>query len=259
MIARLKEIWQYRFMIISLVQRELRGRYKGSALGFLWTFINPLCQVIVYTVVFSIIMRSGLDKFYMFAITGMIPWLAFDGSMRVGCVSIRHRGDMINKIYFPREVLPIASTLTNFVNMMFCFVIVFIAIFVSGLGANWKALLFLPLVILIEFVMSLGFSLMISAITVYFRDMEHIVGVMMMMWIYLTPVLYPITSIPEKLRWLFKLNPMTFIIECYHSILYWKNIPTINILGYSAIGALISLALGALIFYKLEPNFAEEL
>ncbi len=259
MLARVKEIFNYRFMIASLVRRELRGRYKGSFLGFLWTFVNPLCQIVVYTIVFSVILRSDLDKFYIFAITGMIPWLAFDGSMRLGVTCIKDRGDMINKIYFPREVLPIANVTTNFVNMLFCFIIMFIAILISGIGFNPLGLLFLPLIVFIEYVMALGFTFIISSITVYFKDMEHIVNVIMMMWIYLTPVLYPITIVPEKLAWIFKLNPMTFVVETYHCILYFRGIPSINMLGYSGLGALIVFVLGSLIFYKLEPNFAEEL
>ncbi len=259
MIERIKEIWQYRYMIASLVRRELRGRYKGSVLGFLWTFINPLCQVVVYTIVFSVIMRSNLDKFYMFAVTGMIPWLFFDGSMRVGVGCVRFQGDMINKIYFPREVLPIACCTTNFVNMLFGFIIVFIALFVSGLGVNAIALAFLPLIMLIQYVMVLGFTMIVSSVNVYFKDLEHIVNVIMMMWIYLTPILYPITIVPEKLLWLFKLNPMTFVIESYHSVLYWKNPPTINILAYSSAGAIVVFLAGVLVFSRLEPNFAEEL
>ncbi len=259
MLEHIKEIWNYRFMIASLTRRELRGRYKGSVLGFLWTFINPLCQVVVYTIVFSVIMRSNLDKFYMFAVTGMIPWLFFDGSMRVGVMCIRFQADMVNKIYFPRAVLPIACVTTNFVNMLFGFIIVFIALFASGLGANPVALLYLPLVMLIEYVLALGFTLIVSSCNVYFKDLEHITNVIMMMWIYLTPILYPIDLVPDRLLWLFKLNPMTFVIECYHSILYWKNPPTINILAYSSIAAVIMLAIGSFIFSKLEPNFAEEL
>ena len=259
MLRRVKEIWAYRFMVASLVRRELRGRYKGSFLGFLWTFVNPLAQIIVYTIVFSVIMRSDLDKFYIFAITGMIPWLAFDGAMRLGVTCIKDRGDMINKIYFPREVLPIANVTTNFVNMLFCFVIVFLALFISGHGVNPLSLLFLPIIILIEYILTLGLTFIVSAVTVYFKDMQHILNVIMMMWIYLTPVLYPITIIPDKLAWLFKLNPMTFVIETYHCILYWKGIPSINMLGYSSAAAIVAFLVGALVFYKLEPNFAEEL
>lgn len=259
MLERLKEIISYRDMVGSLVRRELRGKYKGSVLGFLWTFINPLCQIVVYTIVFSMIVRSDLDNFYVYVITGMIPWLFFDSSMRIGSGCIRYQGDMINKIYFPREVLPLACVTANFVNMILCFIIVFLVLFVSGVGVSLNALFALPFVMFIEYLMVLGFTLLISAVTVYFKDMEHIVTVMLMAWIYLTPILYSITSIPPQILWLFKLNPITYIIEAYHSILYWKTFPTAKIMLIALLLSIVILLFGELIFKKLEKNFAEEL
>jgi ABC-2 type transport system permease protein len=259
MFNRIQEIISYRDMIGSLVKRELRGKYKGSALGFLWTFINPLCQILVYTIVFSIIVRSDLDNFYVYVITGMIPWLFFDSSMRIGSGCIRYQGDMVNKIYFPREVLPLSCVTANFVNMLLCFIIVFIVLFSSGIGFSLDALLCLPLVMAIEYIMVLGFTLFISAVTVYFKDMEHIVTVLLMAWIYMTPILYPITSLPDKISWIFKLNPMTYVIEAYHAILYYKSIPTLRIISYALAAALVILLIGEMIFKKLDKNFAEEL
>ncbi|MCD7836151.1 MAG: ABC transporter permease [Lachnospiraceae bacterium] len=257
--SRFKEIYAYRDMIGSLVQRELRGKYKGSVLGFLWTFINPLCQIIVYTIVFSIIVRSDLDKFYVYIITGMIPWLFFDSSMRIGAGCVRYQGDMIKKIYFPREVLPIACVTANFVNMLFCFVIVFLVLFVSGVGVSLRALFSLPLVMLIEYILVLGFTLLISSITVFFKDLEHIVTVVLMAWIYLTPILYSISSVPGKLVWIFKLNPLTYVIEAYHSILYWQEVPTATIIFRAAFCAAAILIVGEMVFAKLDDYFAEEL
>lgn len=259
MINRLKQIFSYSDMVGSLVRRELRGKYKGSALGFLWTFINPLCQILVYIVVFSMIVRNNLENFYVYMIVGMIPWLFFDSSLRQGAGSIRYQGDMIKKIYFPREVLPLACVTSNFVNMILCFVIVFSVIFISGIGLSLKALLFLPLVMGIEYLLALGFSLIVSAGTVYFKDLEHITSVILMAWIYGTPIMYSIDIIPENIKWFFKLNPMTAIIESYHRILYARQLPTGKDLLYSAVFAIVLLIIGELIFAKLDDNFAEEL
>ena len=146
---RIKDIISYSDMIGSLVKKDLRGKYKGSVLGFLWTFINPLCQIIVYTIVFSVIVRSNLDKFYVYMIVGMIPWLFFDMSLRQGSGCVRYQGDMIKKIYFPREVLPVSCVTSNFINMLFCFVIVFAVLFISGIGVRIEALLYLPLIMAI--------------------------------------------------------------------------------------------------------------
>lgn len=259
MIKRIREILQYSDMVNSLVKRDLRGKYKGSVLGFLWTFINPLCQIIVYTIVFSVIINNDMDHFYVYIIVGMIPWLFFDMSLRIGSGSVRYQGEMIKKIYFPREVLPISCVTANFINMLFCFGIVFVVLVISGIGFSLKALFFLPLIMMLQYAMVLGFTLIVAAVTVYFKDMEHIVTVALMAWIYLTPILYSLERIPNKLRWIFMLNPMTSIIESYHHILYWKSVPQIKLLAYAIGVSLIVLTAGELIFKRLDDNFAEEL
>ena len=133
----LREIYDYRQMIFSLVRKELRGRYKGSALGFLWTFINPLLQLCVYT---FIVMPNNIDKFYLYLFVGLIPWLFFSGSLTGGAASIINQKDMVKKIYFPREVMPIAYVTSNFVNMLLCFVVIFAVVIVSGVGINLIAI-----------------------------------------------------------------------------------------------------------------------
>ena len=254
---RFKSIFSYSDMIGSLVRRDLRGKYKGSVLGFLWTFINPLCQMLVYTIVFSVIVRNDLDKFYVYMIVGMIPWLFFDMSLRQGAGCIRYQGDM--KIYFPREVLPIACVTSNFVNMLFCFIIVFAVLFISGVGISIKAVVFLPLIMGLEYLLSLGFTLIVSAGTVYFKDLEHIVTVLLMAWIYGTPIMYSMSIIPENIKWIFKANPMTSIIEAFHNILYWKVLPEVHDIVYALVFGIILVIVGELIFAKLDDNFAEEL
>jgi len=256
---RIKEIFSYNDMIGSLVKRELRGKYKGSVLGFLWTFINPLCQIIVYTIVFSVILKSNLDQFYLYVITGMIPWLFFDMSLRLGSGSIRYQGEMIKKIYFPREVLPIACVTAQFINMLFCFAIVFLVLLVSGRGFALRALFCLPLVMAVEYALTLGLTLIVSSVTVFFKDMEHIITVMLMAWIYLTPILYSLELVPGPLRLIFKLNPMTAVIEGYHNILYWQKPPYFKLTLYGLLSAAAALGVGELIFSRLDDNFAEEL
>ncbi len=259
MTEHIREIFQYNDMVKSMVRRDLRGKYKGSVLGFLWTFINPICQIIIYTVVFSVIINNDLDRFYVYIIVGMIPWLFFDMSLRIGSGSIRYQGEMIKKIYFPREVLPLSCVTANFINMLLCFLIVFAVLFISGVGVSLKAVFFLPLVMMIQYVLVLGFTLIVAAVTVYFKDMEHIVTVILMAWIYLTPILYPLERVPDRIRWIFMLNPMTAVIESYHHILYWKSVPQIKLIAYAAVVSLVVLAAGELVFKKLDDNFAEEL
>ena len=259
MIDKLKELYEYREMIHSMVRKELRGRYKSSVLGFLWTFINPLCQIIVYTMVFSTIFRMNIEKYYLFLTVVMIPWVFFSSSLTGGSLSVVNSKDLLTKIYFPREVLPISFVTSCFVNMLLSFIVVFGVLLVSGWGFSLGALLFLPAVMIVEYILCLGLTMIISACTVYFRDLEHIMGVLMMAWIYLTPVMYDISYVPDKLMPLFKINPMTSVTLAYRTILYYKKEPDLStMLSAFAIG-ITSLLLGSIIFSKLQKNFVEEL
>ena len=255
----LKELFDYREMVYSLVRQDLRGRYKGSVLGFLWTFINPLLQLGVYTLVFSVIMPNNIDKYYLHLFVGLVPWLFFSGSMTGGAACIMSNKDMVKKIYFPREVMPLSYVTSGFVNMLFCFIVIFVVVFFSGVGFNPTALLCLPIIMLVEYIMALGGAMVTSALTVYFRDLEYILGIVTMAWMYLTPVLYPIDWVPEKLRPILNINPMTPVITAYREILYYKRIPEFGNLLWALLLGLIVLGIGVLVFNKLQKGFAEEL
>ncbi|MBR4318888.1 MAG: ABC transporter permease, partial [Oscillospiraceae bacterium] len=200
----IKELYHYREMIFSLVRKDLRGRYKGSVLGFLWTFINPLFQLIIYTIAFSFILPSPIEKYYLHLFVALIPWIFFSSSLQGGANSIKAAKNLVTKIYFPREVIPISYVTSCFVNMLLTFVIIFAVVILSGIKLNLLAVLCLPLIMLAEYMMSLGLALFFSAVTVFFRDMEHILSIVTMAWIYLTPVLYPLDMISdEKIQKLF--------------------------------------------------------
>ena len=256
---RLREIYEYREMIRCLVHRDLRGRYKGSVLGFLWTFLNPLLQLVVYSIVFSTIMRSGIDKFYLFLFVALVPWLFFSASLTGGATSVIAQSNLVKKIYFPREILPISFVTTCFVNMLYCFLVVFAVILFAGRPISFQALLCLPPVMAVEYILALGFAMITSALTVYFKDLEHILSIVAMAWMYLTPILYPITMVPPQYLPLFMLNPMTPIIIAYRDILYYGQIPQLSTLFHALAVGLISLAAGWYIFHRLARRFAEEL
>lgn len=255
----IKELYAYRQMISSLVKKDLRGRYKGSVLGFLWTFINPLLQLVVYTVVFSYILKANIDRYYLYLFVALIPWIFFSSSITVGASSVVAQKDLIKKIYFPRMVIPISYVTSCFVNMLLCFIVIFAVIIITGVGVNFMALLTLPIIMGVEYVMALGMALLTSAVTVYFRDLEHILGIVSMMWMYMTPIMYDKSIVPERLLPAFNLNPMTHVIECYRTVLYNKAMPDLSTLLFAAgLGAGL-LIIGCLVFNKLQRHFAEEL
>ena len=255
-----KELYAYREMIFSLVRKDLRGRYKGSVLGFLWTFINPLFQLIVYTIAFSFILPSPIEKYYLHLFVALIPWIFFSSSLQGGANSIMAAKNLVSKIYFPREVIPIAYVTSCFVNMLLTFVIIFLVVMISGVGLNALAIATLPLIMITEYIIALGLALLFSAVTVFFRDMEHILSIITMAWIYLTPVLYPLDMITnETIRKLFYLNPMTAVIEAYRDVLYYARVPEMNTLLVSFLFGIIILIFGELVFSKLKKRFAEVL
>lgn len=255
----LRELYEYREMIKSLIHRDLRGRYKGSILGFLWTFINPVLQLIVYTIVFSNIMRMGIDNYYLFLFVVLIPWMFCATSVAGGATCILQNQSLVTKIYFPREVLPISVVTSNFINMLYCFIVVLAVVLIFGENINLMAWLYLPLIAIIEYILVLGLVFIFSSLTVYFRDLEHILGIITMAWQFLTPVMYSIDMVPQDFMSIFNLNPMTPIIIAYRDILYYGEIPHIDTLIQAIIFGFIFLVLGFMLFNKLKRGFAEEL
>ncbi len=255
----LKDLYLYRQMIYSLVRKELRGKYKGSVLGFAWAFINPLLQLFVYTLVFSVIMRASIENYYIFLFVALVPWMFFQSSVVGGSSSILDAADMVKKIYFPREVLPIAYVTSAFVNMALTFLVVFAVLIVSGFGLSLRALVCLPVVMVIEYILAAGFALLSSAFSVYVRDLVYVLNIVTMAWQYLTPVMYAEEMIPKDLLPIWNLNPMTPIISAYRSILYDQKVPQLSTLWQALALGILCVAAGYLIFRRLQRGFAEEL
>ena len=258
-----KELYEYREMIISLVRKDLRGRYKGSVLGFLWTFINPLLQLIVYTIVFSIIMNTSYEQYYLFLFVALVPWMFFSSSVTDGAASILKEKDMVKKIYFPREVLPISTVTSGFVNMILTFIVVFVVVIISGRGLNPLALLCLPVVMIVEYILCLGIALIVSSLTVYLRDLQYILGIFVMALQYLTPVMYGVDMVERSSagKWLvmmFNLNPMTPIIKIYRQIIYYGEVPELGSLLIAVAVGVVFIVVGEILFKRLQQGFAEE-
>lgn len=254
-----KELYAYREMIFSLVRRDLVGKYKKSILGFLWTFVDPLLQLLVYTVVFTTIMPMDIEKFYLHLFVALIPWGFFSACLSGGCTAIINQHDMVKKIYFPREVLPIAYVTSQFVNMVYSFIVVFFVLIVSRTGINLVALVWLPCVLIIQYIVCLGMTLLTSAITVYFRDMQQILSVISLALMYASPVIYSIRMVPEEFLAVYMLNPMTAVVVAYRDILYYKKVPDLIDLSISFGISVMLLLIGYITFSKLKRRFVEEL
>ncbi len=264
----LRELWQYRELIRNLVARDLKVRYKSSVLGVAWSWLNPLLMMIVYTVFFTVALRDGSIPHYpVFLLCGLLPWNFSSDSVLQATGSIIGNAHLIKKVHFPHEVLPISIVLSNLVNFLIALPIFFVLALVSGASLSWWALL-LPITILIQVAFTTGLAFLLATLNVFYRDTQHILGVIMLAWFFLTPIIYSINSVPAETTllgrpvqvrlWLRRLNPMASIIASYRDLLY-RGAPTgLDFLLRTAVTALIVLVVGYLVFLYYSPRFGEE-
>lgn len=265
---RLRELWDYRELMRNLIIRDLKTRYRNSVLGIAWSWANPLLMMLVYTMVFNFLTdHSDLPNFHIFVLCALLPWNFFSSSVRQATSSIVSNAQLVKKVYFPREILPISIVLSNLVNFVIALPVFFALALVSGASITPWALL-LPIPILVQVAFSTGMCLILATLDVFYRDTQIIMDVMMMAWFFVTPIFYPITEVPLEAHvlgitfnaqlWLRRLNPMASIVASYRDLLY-RGAPTgLDFLLRTAATALIVLVAGYLVFLRYSPRFGEE-
>ena len=254
----LRELYNYRQLLKSNVRQEIRGKYKGSFLGVLWSFVNPLLMTLVYAIVFPIILRSTQPHYVTFIVVAILPWTWFTYVISQGTNTFVVNAGIIKKVYFPREIMPISIVTSGLINYLISCLIIAIFLICSGIGFSWYILLF-PAIVITQYVLSLGIVLITSAIDVYVRDAEYIINFIISMVFYGTPILYSSELFPSNVAWILRLNPLTTIIDSYRDIFYYKTMPNLKALFFVFVASMIILLLGIKIFKKLEKGFAEEL
>lgn len=268
LVNNLKELYRFRVLIQNLVSRELKARYRGTVLGFLWSFFNPLLLMSVYTIVFGFILRPrdpAFDSspwFYaLFLFCGILPWVWFSSSSIESANTLMINGNLIKKILFPAEILPIVTLTSNFIHFSFGLPILLIFIFIFGKTLTLYALL-LPVVILVQYIFSLGFGFLISALTVHFRDIKDILGNLLTFWFFTTPIVYSMHSPPIEehpaIKMILVLNPMTHIMEGYHDCLFYGRMIDWRWLGITLLVSLVQFTIAYAIFDRLRDSFPEE-
>lgn len=240
-------VYRFRWLLYELVKRDLKLRYRGSVLGIAWTLLNPVLFMAVYTVVFSVIMRSTIERYPFFLLSGLIPWMWLSGAIGQCTTSILGGSGYIGKTLMPAELLVLVPVLSNGVNFLIT-IALFIAI-AAALGMNmlW-AVAFLPLLCLIELCATLGISMVVAVLNVFFRDTEQIVSYVLTAAFFLTPIFYSRTSVPEKVRFLVTYNPLAGLIGVYQSVFYRGVSPDPNDLLGAAAFATIVLIIGLVYF-----------
>lgn len=253
-----KRLYHYREFLRTSIQKEIRGKYKKSFLGILWSFLNPLLMLMVYAIIFPIILKSPEKNYVMFLMTALIPWNFFTMVITQGASTVVANGNILKKVYFPREILPISIVTSGLVNFLISCIIIFIFLIFTGIGFS-KYILFLPIMILVEYILLLGITFILSSVTVYLRDLEHLIGVALQALFYATPIVYSFSMIPKEFTWVFNLNPMAYVIQGYRDVLYYQTMPDLAGIGGIALFSVGLLVIGYMIFNKLQKNFAEEL
>ena len=253
-----KNLYNYRELIKTSVKKDIGGKYKHSFLGVLWSFINPLLQIAVYAIIFPLIMRNNIPNYTVFMVCGLIPWNYFATVINRASFTFIENGNIIKKVYFPREILPLSLVTSETINFLISTIIIICFTLAYGMGLTKYVLLY-PLVLLVQYILLLGISLIVSSVTVYFRDLQHFIGVLLQLFFYATPIVYSIETIPENFRWILKINPMTYIIEGFRDIFYYHQIPDVKMLGIVLVIGILLCIVGYLIFNKLQKKFAEEL
>ena len=257
MIKSMMEVYAYRSMLWSMILSDLRTRYKGSVLGFLWTFMNPLLMLLVYMLVFSTVMRIRIPNYAVYLFIGLLAWNVFANSLQSASSVIVRQASMVKKIYFPRAILPLAVVGGSVMNYLFSLAILIPLLLMFGYYPSLSWLL-LVVILFIETLFTAGVALLVSSVNVYFRDVEHVLSIFMMMWFYITPVVYPITMVPHRMGQLFKLNPMTALIYSFQSIFYYEQPIHWKLFVYAIVVSCLVFVIGWQVFQRLSRRFAEE-
>lgn len=253
-----KNIYNYRELLKTNIKKEVRGKYKNSVLGVFWSFLNPLLQILVYTIVFQVILKNPKENYVVFLCAGLIPWTFFSTAISRSAFTIIENGNIIKKVYFPREILPISVVTSETINFMISTVIILGIVLMNGIGFNIYMLCY-PIILIAQYLLTLGISFVLAGITVYFRDLQHLIGIALQLLFYATPIVYAADGIPANLSWILNLNPMTYIINGYRDIFYNQTMPDIGGLCLFIVIAIVGCAIGYFIFNKLQKGFAEEL
>ena len=253
-----KNIYNYRELLKNNVKKEIRGKYKNSALGVIWTFLNPLLQLLVYAFIFPLILKSTQPFYVVFVCVGLVPWTFFTTSISQSAWTIIGNGNIVKKVYFPREILPISVVTSGMINFLISTLIIVAFCFIYGLGLT-KYVLFFPLVLLIQYILQLAISFILSAVTVYFRDLEHFVQIILQVMFYATPIVYAADTIASPFNIILALNPMAHIINGYRNIFYYQTMPDLKALFILLAISVVACIAGYFLFRKLQKGFAEEL
>jgi ABC-type polysaccharide/polyol phosphate export permease len=243
------EIYRYRDLVLALVARELKVRYRRSAIGFTWTMLQPLLMMLVLQVVFSSLFRFQLANYPVYAMAGILFWNFFSQSVVTSMNSLRGNALLLKKVPVPKAVFPIATVASGVINLVFALVPLLLILVITGHPLT-PSLLFLPVSILLAALFTLGAGLLLSPLSIFFTDIVEMITVVLSVLMYLTPIFYPKEIVPQKMRWIVRFNPLRSILEVFRDPIYYGKVPPWSHLTVSCLIVLVALGVGAWAFRK---------
>lgn len=249
MLSEFKELYRYKELLKNLVSRDIKKRYKRSTIGFLWVMLDPLLMMLVFYIIFAGFFSRDIQNYTAYVISGIAMWQLFAQGTRVASLAFINNRNLISKLYIPKSIFPISVVASSLVHFIFSLVPLSGIIIFSGTDIIYR-IIFLPLVVGLVFLFSLGISLTISTVSVFFHDVIYIYDVIIMAWMYLSAIFYPISILPEKFRYIMQLNPMYHYITLFRACLYEKTISITGHLLWGIAFAILAFLIGWVIYYK---------
>lgn len=252
-----KPFTSYKYLLFQLTQREIKARYKQSFIGYAWVLLNPLAQLFVYSFVFSLVFRFPTNNvpYPVFLFATLLPWTFFQQSLSAATMSLVDNSSLLRKVAFPREIIPYASLASKLVDFGFSSLVFLLFMVLYQVPFSFTAIWFIPIFI-VQIVLMAGIALILSCFNLFFRDIQYLANLLLMLWMYMTPIVYPLSMVPEKYVWLYKLNPMVGIMEGYRSALFGYPFEW-SIILWSCVIAVLTFLFGFILFKKSEKVFAD--
>jgi ABC-2 type transport system permease protein len=272
--GRVRDLLRYRELLVNLVRKELKVRYKNSLLGFAWSMLNPALYLVIFYIVFTRFLGSNIEYFPIYLLSGLLAWNLWSASLGGSVASLLGNANLVTKVYFPREILPLSTIGASLMHFFFQFAVLIIALAVFRYSVGLDAALLIPMALIVELLLIVGVCLIVSVLNVYFRDVQHLLELVLLAWFWMTPIVYPVTVVqrPSMPGWVFRvylLNPMSHIVLAFQRGIYGdvKGVSVagaslwwyVRNLGIVAAGAVVLLVVGWSIFRALESRLAEEL
>jgi len=255
---RLTELVRRRDLLLNLTHAELTARYKSTALGLAWSVVNPLLSLLILTIVFQHVVRLDIPNYPVFLLSALLPWTFFQTGLTSATTSVTRSPALIKRVRIPRVFLPIASILASLVHFVTSLLLLFVLMAVVG-TSFWPHLLLLPALAILQVVCLVGLALATCSLNVFYRDVEYAVNATLRVLFYLTPTFYPLAYVPARWLDLYLLNPMAGIVEIYRQTLVQGTLPSPRVLTMGVATSLAALAVGVVIFWRLEPHFDDYL